>query len=231
MIAELAEAERPREKLLAGGPEQLSDAELLGLLLGTGSAGQSAVELGRNLLASQERSLGRLARVHPVELQRVKGLGPAKAALLRAAFELARRLAAEQTQEARPAFADPATAARWLLPRLQTPDQEEFHVLLLDIRHRLLASEMVTRGILDRTSIHPREVFRRALRHPTARVLIAHNHPSGDPAPSPADLEVTCALSEAGRALGIELLDHVIVGSAAGQALRFVSLRERGQMG
>lgn len=227
-IAELAESERPREKMLAGGPAALSDAELLGIVLGSGCEGVSAVALGRDLLADQCQSLAQLARADAKELAKTKGIGPARACALRAVFELARRVAREGGMEDRRKMADPAAIARHLLTRVEVPTQEEFHVFLLDARNQLTHDAMVTRGTLDRAQVHPREVFRLAVRHSCAKVVVAHNHPSGDPAPSQADIDVTRSLTEAGKVVGIELLDHVVVGSAPGGPLRFVSLRERG---
>lgn len=229
LIADLSEAERPREKMFAGGVSYLSDAELLGVVFGSGCEGVSAVELGRRLLADQG-SLAQVARADAKELVRTRGIGPAKACALRAVFELGRRVA--QTEPAaQPVMADPAVVARFVRARVEVPEQEEFHVLLLDARNRLTHAAMVTRGTLDRVSVHPREVYRLAVRHSAARVVVAHNHPSGDPSPSEADLAVTCALAQAGEAVGVELMDHVIVGSAPGGGLRFCSLRERGQLG
>jgi DNA repair protein RadC len=229
-IAELAEAERPRDKLLAGGPAALSDAELLGVVLGSGYQGVSAVALGRQLLADQGQSVAQLARADAKELARTKGVGPARACALRAVFELARRIAREEGAPDRMRMADPAAIARHLLARLEVPTQEEFHVFLLDTRNRLTHDAMVTRGTLDRAHVHPREVFRLAIRHSCARVVVAHNHPSGDPSPSQADLDITRGLVEAGKVIGIEVLDHVVAGSAAEGPLRFVSLREKGWM-
>ncbi len=228
-ISELAESERPREKLMQGGVASLSDAELLGIIIGSGCADTSAVELGRQLIAHADNQLGRLGRYDVVELRRIKGIGAAKACSLRAVFELARRLARELPVD-QPLLSEPAMVARLVLSRLETPDQEEFHLILLDTRNRFLRSEMITRGTLDRSSVHPREVYRRAVRHDCARIIVAHNHPSGDPSPSPQDIKVTEGLIAAGQVMGVELLDHIIVGSAAHGPLRYCSLREEGRL-
>ncbi|MEN9362207.1 MAG: hypothetical protein RL095_3742 [Verrucomicrobiota bacterium] len=228
-ISELAEAERPREKLMQAGVASLSDAELIGIILGSGCADTSAVELGRQLLSRVDGQLGRLGRQEVQELRRAKGIGAAKACSLRAVFELARRLARELPVE-QPLLSEPATVARLVLSRIEAPEQEEFHIVLLDTRNRFLRSEMITRGTIDRSTVHPREVFRRAVRHDCARIIVAHNHPSGDPSPSPQDLKVTEGLISAGQIMGIEVLDHVIVGSAAHGPLRYCSLREEGRV-
>ena len=229
-IADLQDAERPREKMLGGGPASLSDAELLGVVLGSGYKGVSAVALGRQLLAAQGNSLAGLARADAKELKRTKGVGPARACALGAIFEMARRIARDANQEGSPKMWDPAVVARHFLTRLEIPSQEEFHVLMLDARHQLIHEAMVTRGTLDRTPVHPREIFWLAVRHASARVVVVHNHPSGDPAPSQADIEITKNLVAAGKIIGIEVIDHVVVGSAVEGPLRFVSLREKGWM-
>ncbi len=230
MIAELADAERPREKMRDRGAVALSDAELLGIVLGSGYEGVSAVELGRQLLAGQGHSLALLAQAEAPVLSKTKGIGPARACALQAVFELARRVARAEHAGERQSMADPARVARHIRHQVQTPLQEEFHVLLLDSRNQLAHGAMVSRGILDRTSVHPREVFRLAITHGAAKVVVAHNHPSGDPSPSAADLDITRALVAAGAAVGIELMDHVIVGSAVDGPLRFASLREMGRI-
>lgn len=228
MMSELVDAERPREKMVAGGAVYLSDAELLGIVFGSGCEGVSAVELGRRLLGDHG-SLAQVARLEAGELMRTRGIGIAKACALRAVFEMGRRVAQIDRGEA-PLMTDPAVVARHVRARVGVPDQEEFHVLLLDSRNRLAHGAMVGRGTLDRANVHPREVFRMAIRHSAARVVVAHNHPSGDPLPSEADIAMTHILARAGETVGVELIDHVIVGSAPEVPLRFFSLREAGHV-
>ena len=228
-IADLQDAERPREKMLGGGPASLSDAELLGVVLGSGYKGVSAVALGRQLLAAQGNSLAGLSRTDAKELKRTKGIGSARACALGAIFEMARRIARDANQSENPRMNDPAVVARHFLTQLEAPHQEEFHVFMLDARHQLMHAAMVTRGTLDRTPVHPREMFRLAVRHACARVVIAHNHPSGDPAPSQADIDITKNLVEAGKIIGIEVLDHVVLGTRTATRLKdFVSFRQEG---
>jgi DNA repair protein RadC len=209
--------ERPRERLRRVGPRNLAREELLALLIGSGSGHTSAVGVARSL-TERFPSLDRFAAADVATLERVSGVGRATASRLVAAFELGRRAVAEAEPTDAP-IRGPADVFRRIGPRLRDAGQEEFHALLLNTRHRVVREVLVTRGILDASLIHPREVFRLAVGEGAAGVILVHNHPSGDPTPSEEDRVITRQLSKAGRALGIPVLDHVVVGRG-----RYVSL-------
>ena len=209
--------ERPRERLRAVGARSLARDELLALLIGSGTAGGSAAAVAAGL-SEGFPALSALAAADVGTLERQPGVGPATAARLVAAFELGRRAATEVEPTEAP-IRGPADVFRRVGPRLHDALQEEFHALLLNTRHRVLREVFITRGILDASLIHPREVFRVAVGEGAAGVILVHNHPSGDPTPSSEDRAVTRQLSEAGRALGIPVLDHVVIGRG-----RYVSL-------
>jgi DNA repair protein RadC len=213
--------DRPRERLDALGPDALSDAELLALLLRTGGRGSDALAVAARLLQRHAGLLG-LARASPRELSATAGIGPAKQAAMRAAFELGRRLAAGRLAPGT-TLRGPADVFRHFHPTLRDAPHERFHVVLLDGRHRLMRHEMVSQGTLTASLVHPREVFRPALRESAAALVLVHNHPSGDPAPSSEDREVTARLVRAGELLGIPVLDHVVVAERG-----YTSLREQG---
>ena len=216
-------AERPRERLEQHGPQALSNAELLAILLRTGVQGENAVDLGRRLL----HTFGGLVGLHAAPFAEVKaqrGIGTAKAAQLKAALELGRRLAAAlESQGVRPRIESPEDAASLLVYEMSALEQEVLRVLLLDTRHHVLASVEVVRGSVNSAQVRVAEVFREAVRRNAAAILLAHNHPSGDPTPSPDDVALTRQVIQAGRLLDIEVLDHLVIGRG-----RFVSLRRRG---
>lgn len=214
--------DRPRERLRLLGPHALTTAELMAILLGTGAAGASARVVAEALLSSTEGSLARLARREPAELAEHRGVGWAKAARVVAAFELGRRLASED-DEARTSIRTPADVHRAVGPRLRDLRVEEFHLLALDSQARLLRDVLVTRGTLNSSLVHPREVFRAAIVESAAGVIVVHNHPSGDPTPSSDDEAITRQLADAGRLLDIPVYDHVIIGGNG-----YVSFAERG---
>jgi DNA repair protein RadC len=205
----LAGGDGPRERLAALGAEALSDAELVALLLRTGGGGADALSVATRLLARHQGVQG-LARAVGPELAATAGVGPAKSASLVAALELGRRLA---TRRLRPgdSVRGPADVFRHFHARLRDVRHERFLVLLLDGRHRLLREVVISQGTLTASLVHPREVFRPALREAAAAVVLVHNHPSGDPTPSTEDREITARLAEAGRLVGIPVLDHVVV--------------------
>lgn len=213
--------DQPRERLDAAGPEALSDAELTALLLRTGARGSDALSVAK-LLLQCHGGLAGLARASQRELSAASGVGPAKQATLRAAFELGRRLAAGRRAPGT-ALRGPADIFRHFHPTLRDAPHERFLVVLLDGRHRLLRHELVSQGTLTASLVHPREVFRPALRESAAALVLVHNHPSGDPAPSAEDREVTARLVRAGELLGIPVIDHVVVAERG-----YVSLRETG---
>lgn len=225
-ITDLPLSERPREKLHALGADRLDTAELIAILLRTGTGGRSAIEIGRELLA-QFQSIERLAAASVEELSSVKGVGMAKAVQLKAAFALASRLPA--TREARPLLRTPRDVADRLREEMQHFEVEEFHALMLDTKNRLIRDVRVSKGTLNASLVHPREVFREAVRAGAAGVILVHNHPSGDPTPSSDDLRITRELTDAGRLLKIEVLDHIIVGKRdSGRTEDYVSIKEMG---
>ena len=210
----------PRERLWTLGPPALTSTELLAIVLGTGRVGQGAQEIAAALLDPAGGSLRTLAARPPAELTRTSGVGPAKAARLLAAFELAARLLQEQ-RPMLPHVREPGDVAALLGPRLRDLAVEEFHVIALDSQSRILRDVLVTRGLLNSALVHPREVFRAAIAAAAAGIIVAHNHPSGDPTPSAEDREVTRQLVQAGRLLDLPVYDHVIV--AGDRWLSFVS--------
>lgn len=213
--------ERPREKLLSRGAATLSEAELLAILLQTGTAGRSALDVARALL-EQFRTLRGLLTAERSAVVGVRGLGDARYALLQASLELARRHYAESMQ-AGPALANPRATREFLRARLRDRDHEVFCCLFLDNRHRVICFEEVFRGTLDGASVHPRDVVKLALARNAAAVILAHNHPSGVAEPSQADELITARLRDALGLVDIRVLDHIVVGDAA-----CVSFAERG---
>ena len=220
-IRELPIDERPRERLLAGGAANLSDAELVGILLRTGVAGRSAIEVARELLV-HAGGLAGLAQATVASI-RQPGLGGAKAATLLAAVELARRLVRAEVPTG-DLLSHPEAVVRYLALRYGRRSQELMGALFVDIRNRLIDECELYLGTLARAAVEPRAVFERALACRAAGFLLFHNHPSGDPSPSAEDLVFTRRLSDAGEVMGIRLVDHLVVGSAG----RFVSLRRQG---
>ena len=220
-------SERPRERLVAQGADALSHAELIGILLRTGLKGANAVEIGRQLL-QKHGSLQALAQASVDDLQTVKGIGPDKAVTLVAAFTLARKMARELQGES-PMLDTPEAVANLLREDNRLRRVETFQILLLNTRRRLIRLAEISDGTLDTLLVHPREVFEKAISAGAAAIVLAHNHPSGDPTPSEADIKVTRDLIRAGQLLKIEVLDHVIIGRATQERPKdYVSLRELG---
>lgn len=227
-MRETPDHERPRERLVALGADKLKQSELVAILLRTGTKGMPVTALAEGLLQRYGHSLGRLAAASPGELRQVPGIGADKAVTLKAAFELARRLATEVHRE--PPLLDTAERVAGLLrEEMRGLSVETFHLLLVNTRRRLLAAERLSQGTLDTLLVHPREVFRRAIAANASAIILAHNHPSGDPSPSEADIKVTRDLIRAGQLLKIEVLDHVILGQRTEERTRdYASLRELG---
>ena len=211
LLSDLPAEERPRERLERLGAVALSTPELLAILLRTGVQGSSATMVGARVLEHFGGSLASLASAPLGELCTLHGVGKAKAVGLAAAFELGRRLAAARLPR-RISITSPAMVAQFLQTRLRQREQEEFHVLFLNTKHQVEEEECVTVGLLDRALVHAREVFRRAVRTGCHRVVLAHNHPSGDPRPSPEDVHLTKSLVAAGKVLDIQVLDHIVLG-------------------
>ena len=226
-IKDMAAQDRPRERLVLAGADALSNAELIAILLRTGLKGYSAIHIAQQLLA-KFGTLDGLARAPLEELRQVKGVGRDKAVTLKAAFTLARKMAAEMRAEA-PLLDTPERIADLLREESRPQDVEQFRVVLLNTRRRLIGLEAISQGTLDTLLVHPREVFKRAIAANASAVVLVHNHPSGDPAPSEADIKVTRDLIRAGQLLKIEVLDHVIVGRHTVERQKdYVSLRELG---
>jgi DNA repair protein RadC len=226
-IKDIPASERPRERLAASGADSLANSDLIAILLRTGLQGKSALVIGQELLAKFQ-TLDRLSQASVKELCAVKGIGRDKAVTLKAAFTLARRMAAEIRTEA-PLMDSPENIAGLLREEARGYDVEHFVVLLLNTRRRLIRIEHVSQGTLDALHIHPREVFKHAIAGNAAAIVMVHNHPSGDPTPSEADIKVTRDMIRAGQLLKIDVLDHVILGLKTTERARdFVSLRELG---
>jgi DNA repair protein RadC len=220
-IKELPNEERPRERLLHYGPQALSTAELLAIVLRTGTQELSAIGLAEFLLAKCQGLRG-VAKATVAELSQIKGIGPVKAVQIAACVELGRRLAA-RTVEQHPLIHSPEDVARLLMPELRDETKEHFKSVLLDVKNRVLRVLTVSVGTLDSSLVHPREVFKEAITASAAGVIVAHNHPSGDPTPSAEDRAITKRLVEAGRILGVELLDHLVIGDG-----RWISMKQNG---
>lgn len=222
-MKDLDPSERPRERLLDRGPDALSTAELLAILLRTGVTGLMVTDLARDLLRRYSGLTG-LATISPQELAQVHGLGPAKAAQLKAALEIGRRLMREELAE-RPRVTNPEDIAKLVQVDMSVLEQEQLRVLLLDTRNRVIAVRTLYTGSLNQSTVRTAEVFKAAIRENAAAIAVVHNHPSGDPSPSPEDVRVTRDLVDAGKLLDIEVLDHLIVGRPPNP---WVSLRQRG---
>ncbi len=220
-IKDMAEDERPRERLAEFGPEALSKAELLAILLRVGRKGVSAVQLANEILTDLG-GLGGIQRATFSQVCEVKGLGPAKAAQLKAAIELGRRLILE-TPELTGAISSPGDAAELVRYEMQGLVQEHLWVILLDTRNRKIKVDKLYSGSLNSSMVRVGELFRTAIQLNAASVILAHNHPSGDPAPSPEDVALTRAAVQAGKLMDIEVLDHLVIGRGG-----FVSMKEKG---
>ncbi|HSK11095.1 MAG TPA: DNA repair protein RadC, partial [Vicinamibacterales bacterium] len=212
--------DRPREKLCRLGPSGLGDNELLAVLIGTGTAGEDALALSNTLLEAAGGMHG-LQRTSREELLRIRGMGAARAAQVLAAMELGRRVlrrGAERFQ-----VVGPREAADYLMPEYGARPVEQFGALLLDTKHRVIRTALLSVGSQDATTVQPREVFRQALLASATAVLLFHNHPSGDPQPSPEDVSLTLRIAAAGDIIGVATIDHVILGDG-----RYYSLKESG---
>jgi DNA repair protein RadC len=224
-IHELPSQEKPREKLLQRGVNALTDAELLAILLRTGLPGCNVIDLSQ-LLLKQFGTLANLARCPVSELSRIRGLGPAKAMHLAAAFGLGARLATEEVLSE--PLDSPESIFRLLGAEMRLLDRESLRVVLLDTRYKLITVAEISRGTLNESVAHPRELFKPAITHSAYAFVVVHNHPSGDPAPSESDLRLTRRLVEGARLLQIQILDHVIVGQPASGRPGYFSFKESG---
>lgn len=219
-IHDLPVEERPRERFMLVGSSGLSSAELIAIIMRTGNRGESVVRLAERLLA-KFGGLPGIAKATVLELQDVHGIGPAKAIEIKSALELGRRLLTAAPEE-RPQIKAPADAANLLMTEMMFLDQEHLRVLLLDTRNRVMSIPTVYIGSLNTSVVRVGELFKLAIRDNAASIVLAHNHPSGDPTPSSEDIRMTRAVKQAGDLLNIELLDHVIIGRN-----KFTSLKER----
>ena len=209
-IKDLPKSDRPREKLIAKGAENLKDSELLAILLRTGKAGKNVIEIASQILTKHSKK--RLLQMTYQDLVKIGGIDSAKATPLLAAFELAKR-ALEVNDTNLPTISTPKDVVAQLTD-LRHNKKEHFIALYLNARNQLVYKETISMGTLNANLVHPREVFEPALKHSAAGIMVAHNHPSGDPKPSEDDLEITKRLVEAGKMMGVELLDHVIIATS-----------------
>ena len=220
-IKELPSSERPRERLLEYGVGALSTAELLAIILRTGARDENVILLSQRILA-RFGNLAGMVQASTAEMIAEHGLGPAKVAQLKAALELGRRMLVESPEE-RPQIRAPADAANLVMTEMGLLEQEQLWVILLDTKNRVLATPTIYKGSLNTSLIRVGELFRDAIRANCASLIVLHNHPSGDPTPSPEDVAVTRQIVDAGKLLDVDVLDHLVIGRQ-----RFVSLKERG---
>lgn len=220
-LKDLPEDLKPRERLYKLGAEVLSNREILAILLRTGTKGENVLELAERILIEAGGLIG-LARLSVHELEQVHGIGPAKAAQVKAALELGKRsISADPVTK--PVINSPSDVADLVMEEMRSLDREHFRIMHLSTRNNVLGISAVSVGSLNSSIVHPRECFKEAIRRNANSVILLHNHPSGDPTPSREDLDITRRLTEGGKILGIEILDHVIIGEK-----RYVSLKEQG---
>ncbi|MGI5901534.1 MAG: RadC family protein [Desulfitobacteriia bacterium] len=222
-LKDLPEDLKPRERLLLYGPEVLSNKEILAIILRTGSKGENVLELAERILIQIDGLRG-LSKISLPELKQIHGVGPAKATQIKAALELGKR-SVSSDPFTRPTINSPADVAGLVMEEMRNLDREHFRIMYLNTRNNVLGIASVSIGTLNSSLVHPRECFKEAIRRNANTVILIHNHPSGDPTPSTEDLGITKRLVEAGKILGIEVLDHVIIGDKA-----FVSLKELGMI-
>ncbi|MGE5221362.1 MAG: RadC family protein [Omnitrophica WOR_2 bacterium] len=221
-ITDLDVSERPRERLAKAGPDALSNAELLAILIRVGVPGENAVQVGQRLL----KTYGGISGIYTAEFNDIcteRGIGPAKAAQIKAAIELGHRMARE-TRDELPTVHSPSDAASIVQYEMGALEHEELRVMLLDTRNRVLDTVTIYQGSTNSSQVRVAEIFRTAIRRNICAIIVLHNHPSGDPAPSPDDTAVTRAIVQAGKLLDIEVLDHLVIGKQG----RFVSMKEKG---
>ncbi|MNZ96929.1 hypothetical protein D3C78_1161460 [compost metagenome] len=223
ILRDVPHEERPRERMMKYGAEALSHAELLAILLRTGTQRQSAIHLAGSIL-KQCGSLRNLMDMSIEEMTSIRGIGPAKAIQLRAGIELGKRINRSRLGDS-VTVTKPQDAADYVMEELRYLKKEHFMCLFLNTKNHIIARETLSIGTLNASLVHPREVFRAAIQRNSASIICAHNHPSGDPSPSPEDISLTKRLAEAGRLVGIEVLDHLVIGDG-----RYISLKEQGLM-
>jgi DNA repair protein RadC len=223
LLRDVPNDERPRERMQQFGAQALSNAELLAILLRTGTYSESAVRLAQKVLI-EAGSLRNLVDMSTDQLMTIKGIGSAKAMQIKASVELGRRLARTSLSDT-VTIRSPQDVSDYLAEDLRYLQKEHFVCLFLNTKNHVIAQETLSMGSLNASIVHPREVFRAAIKRSSASIICVHNHPSGDPTPSPEDIQMTARLVEAGQIIGIEVLDHIILGDQ-----NFVSLKEKGFM-
>jgi DNA repair protein RadC len=214
--------ERPRERLIKNGASALSDSELLAIILRTGSKKENVINLSQRILG--EYNIKQLSQINLTQLMKIHGIKESKATQISACFEIARRLESFNSVE-KPKISSPEDVYRRLFPRMREQKKEMFIELCLDTKNQILKEEVISVGSLNANVVHPREVFKLALTESAAHIIVAHNHPSGDPTPSREDIEITKKLVETGTIMGITVLDHVIIGDG-----RHFSMKEAGHI-
>jgi DNA repair protein RadC len=223
LLRDVPHEERPRERMQQFGAQALSNAELLAILLRTGTYAESAVRLAQKVLI-EAGSLRNLVDMSKDQLMTIKGIGSAKALQIQASIELGRRLARTSMSDTI-TIRSPQDVSTYLMEDLRYLQKEHFVCLFLNTKNHVIGQETLSMGSLNASIVHPREVFRAAIKRSSASIICVHNHPSGDPTPSPEDIQMTARLVEAGRIIGIEVLDHIILGDQ-----NFISLKEKGFM-
>ncbi|WP_395735379.1 RadC family protein [Prosthecobacter sp.] len=228
-IHDIPENDRPRERLLRLGPQALSDAELLALFINTGTKGENALQIGQRILRDY-KSLRDLSRLEPAVLRKIKALGPAKTALLAAAFELGRR-SAQEPSHAEIILDRPQLIYDYIGPEMQALGHESVRIILVNTKLAVVRSEEVFKGSLNQCIAEPRDLLRKVIIHNAYGYILVHNHPSGDPSPSEPDRSLTRRLRDTSAAVGIQLLDHLIVGApSASRAQPYFSFKEHGML-
>ncbi|MFW6022160.1 MAG: RadC family protein [Halanaerobiaceae bacterium] len=220
-IKEMPEEERPREKLIKHGADSLSNAELLALIIRIGNRKRTAVELSQDIF-NQFGGLKSLNYLTVQELTKLNGVGIAKAVQVKAVVELSKRIATLKSGE-KEVIKSPGDAACLLMPELRYLTQEVFKIILLDIKNQVISIALISKGGLSSSIVHPREVFKEAIKHSSAAIILAHNHPSGIPEPSRDDINITKRLIDSGKIMGIDVLDHIVIGDGI-----FISMKEKG---
>jgi DNA repair protein RadC len=221
-ILDMQKDERPRERLIKNGASALSDSELLAIILRTGSKKENVINLSQRILG--EYNIKQLSQINLTQLMKIHGIKESKATQISACFEIARRLESFNNVE-KPKISSPEDVYRRLFPRMREYKKEMFIELCLDTKNQIIKEEVVSMGSLNANVVHPREVFKLALTESAAHIIVAHNHPSGDPVPSREDIEITKKLVETGNIMGITVLDHVIIGDG-----RHFSMKEAGHI-
>lgn len=221
-ILDMQKDERPRERLIKNGASSLSDSELLAIILRTGSKQENVINLSQRIL--REHNIKQLSQINPGQLMKIHGIKESKAAQIAACFEIARRLESFNEDE-KPKINSPEDVYRRMYPKMREHKKEMFIELCLNTKNRIIREEIISIGSLNANIVHPREVFKLALAESAAHIIVAHNHPSGDPTPSREDIEITKKLAETGNIIGITILDHVIIGDG-----RHFSMKEAGHI-